>query len=362
MRWPWNKLETRADTSYTDVLIQSLLSRVTNTEDALPTATGALEACAGMCGRSFAAAEVEGPESLVTALTPDVLEIIGRSMIRRGEVVFLIDTEGGTLRLLPAQTHDVMGGPNPDQWIYQVTIGGPSETETYHGIPATSVLHFRYAIDPERPWRGNSPLGVARLAGRLSAETVNALANESSGPVGQLLGLPVDGTDPTIAPLKADIREAKGRMAFLQTGDWGNIAEGYTDIQPRRFGANPGEHLVLLAQLASREIYAACGMNSSLFGEGDAASTREAWRLLLFGVVAPLGRKVEHELQMKLEDMVTLEWQELRASDIQGRARSFKSFVDGGLSVESAAKEVGLKNVIAAPPKPEPKASPPNAV
>ena len=149
-------------------------------------------------------------------------------------------------------------------------------------------------------------------------------------------------------------------MAFLQTGDWGNTGEGYTDIQPRRFGANPGEHLVLLAQLASREIYAACGMNSSLFGEGDAASTREAWRLCLFGVIAPLGRKVEHELQLKLEDSVTLEWGELRASDIQGRPRSFKSFVDGGLAVESAAAEVGLKHRTPAPTPPAPTASPPN--
>ena len=119
---------------------------------------------------------------------------------------------------------------------------------------------------------------------------------------------------------------------------------------------------MLLAQLASREIFAACGMNSSLFGEGDAASTREAWRLCLFGVIAPLGRKVEHELQQKLEDTVALEWGELRASDIQGRARSFKSFVDGGLAVESAAAEVGLKNTTPAPTPPAPTASPPNAV
>ena len=160
-----------------------------------------------------------------------------------------------------------------------------------------------------------------------------------------------------MSALKTDIGKAKGSMAFLQTGDWGSIGEGYTDIQPRRFGANPGEHLVLLAQLASREIYAACGMHSALFGEGDAASTREAWRLLLFGVVAPLGRKVERELQDKLEDAVTLEWGELRASDIQGRARSFKSFVDGGLAVESAAKEVGLKNTT---PAPTPPATPAN--
>ena len=123
------------------------------------------------------------------------------------------------LRLLPAQTHDIVGGPDPTRWEYQVTVGGPSETETHNNVPATSVLHFKYAIDPERPWRDNSPLDVARLAGRLSAETINALANESSGPRGQLLGLPFDGNDPTMSAFKSDIGKANGRMAFLQTGD-----------------------------------------------------------------------------------------------------------------------------------------------
>ena len=100
-----------------------------------------------------------------------------------------------------------------------VKFGGLSETETHNNVRATSVLHFKYAIDPERPWRGNSPIGVASLAGRLSAETMHALADESSGPRGQLLGLPVDGNDPTMAELKSDVAKARGRMAFLQTGD-----------------------------------------------------------------------------------------------------------------------------------------------
>ena len=98
----------------------------------------------------------------------------------------------------------------------------------------------------------------------------------------------------------------------------------------------------MLAQLASREIFAACGMNSSLFGEGDAASTREAWRLCLFGVLSPLGRMVESELQDKLEDTVTLSWQELRASDLSGRARAFQSMVGGGMDVAKAVAIAGL--------------------
>ena len=71
--------------------------------------------------------------------------------------------------------------------------------------PASSVLHFRYACDSAKPWRGNSPLEVAALAGRLSAETVNQLADESGGPVGRLLGILKDGDDDTVAALKTDI-------------------------------------------------------------------------------------------------------------------------------------------------------------
>ena len=219
--WPFgNKLETRA--SYTDAVVTALLGRAQGATKGIPTATAALEACVGVCGRGFAASEVSGPESLTRALTPGTMELIGRSLIRYGEVVFLIDTQAGKLRLIPAETHDVEGGPFPEEWEYRLTLGGPSRTMTYDLVPAQSVLHFRYAVDAATPWRGNGPIAVANLAGRLSAETVNALANESSGPVGRLLGIPVDGDDATVQALKADIRDARGRTAFLETGDWGN--------------------------------------------------------------------------------------------------------------------------------------------
>ena len=124
--------------------------------------------------------------------------MVGRSLIRHGELVLLIDTTAGKLRLVPAESHDVSGGPFPEEWEYTVTLGGPSKTMTHEFVPAASVLHFRYAADPARPWRGNGPVEVAALAGRLSAETVRALAEESSGQVGRLLGIPVDGQDATV--------------------------------------------------------------------------------------------------------------------------------------------------------------------
>ena len=157
------------------------------------------------------------------------------------------------LRLVPAESHDVSGGPFPEEWEYRLTLGGPSKTMTHEFVPAQSVLHFRYAADPARPWRGNGPVQVAALAGKLSAETVRALAEESSGPVGRLLGIPVDGEDATVKGLATDILNAKGRVALLETGDW-NAAGSDTkvDVETRRFGAEPPASLVELVSVASQ--------------------------------------------------------------------------------------------------------------
>ena len=104
----------------------------------------------------------------------------------------------------------------------------------------------------------------------------------------------------------------------------------------------PPASLVELVSVASQEVYAACGFNTALWGGSQAASVREAWRLALFGVLSPLGRLVESELQEKLEDTVTLSWQELRASDLSGRARAFQSMVGGGMAVTEAVSVAGL--------------------
>ena len=262
--------------------------------------------------------------------------------MRRGESIWRIDTSGGMLRLLPAETWDIQGGPLPESWEYRLTLGGPSRTFTYDYVPADSVLHFRYAVDPERPWLGHGPLDVARLAGALSAETVAALGDESSGPRGSLLGLPVDGADPSVAALQTDIGNAKGKMAMVQTGDWDNVGNAPVDLAAKRFGANPPQGLVNLNTQASAEVMSACGFNPALFQAGDSASLRESWRLALFGVISPLGRMVQAELRQKVDPDATLSWQELRASDLSGRARAFQSMVGGGMDVAQAVSIAGL--------------------
>ena len=193
-------LETRADSSYTDALISSLQAHASGETTAFPTATAALEACAGLVARAFAGASIRASAAVEDALTPSFLEMVGRALIRKGELLAYITTRNGKLLLLPVESHDIDGDPDPHSWTYSLTIGGPSRSHTLDSVPGSSILHFRYGTDPEKPWRGLGPLQVAQLGGRLSAELASALADEASGPRGSLLPIPIEGaTLPSIS-------------------------------------------------------------------------------------------------------------------------------------------------------------------
>ena len=93
--------EKRADSSYTDALVAVLTSGAAGTSTALPTATAALESCAGLVGRSLSPrARYTGLKAWSKALTPDLLSMVGRALIRRGEILFSVDVTDGRLRLL----------------------------------------------------------------------------------------------------------------------------------------------------------------------------------------------------------------------------------------------------------------------
>ena len=160
--------------------------------------------------------------------------------------------------------------------------------------------------------------------------------------MGRLLGIPVDGGDATVQALKTDIASARGRTAIVEGGDWGSAGDAKVSLKSERFGFEAPSTMISLLDASSREIYSACGLNGALWGQGDAASTREAWRLALFSVLSPLGRLVQAELKDKLDDEISLSWQELRASDLSGRARAFQSMVGGGMTVAEAVSVAGL--------------------
>ena len=348
MRFPWqirraDAPEKRADSSYTDVLVASLVGQATAGKSADIYGTAALEACAGLVGRAFAVCEVDASEGVKAALTPAWLELCGRSLIRRGELVAYIAVDEDGLSLTPASSHDVDGSFDPRTWRYRLNLAGPSRMHTRSRVPASSVFHCMYSRTVERPWYGIGPIQSAALASKLSAETVKALGDEVSGPVGALLQTPVDGNDPTVSALKKDLRVISGSTLLVQSGDWGSAGspQGKT-WENTRLGSAPPVSLIEQAKLASMEIYAACGMSPALWQDADGTAAREAWRQVLFGTIAPLANLIATELSKKLEQKVKLSFEELRSSDIAGRARAFGILVKGGMALEKAASISGV--------------------
>ena len=348
MIWPFKQRAEVRESSYTDALVASIVAATSGKTVAEPTATGALEASAGLVARCFAGAQVKGPAFAVAALSPLCLSTIGRALIRRGEIVIAIEVSpDGELSLSPAADWDVSGDYEPSSWQYRLNLSGPSRYTTRANVPSAAVVHVRYQVDPDRPWRGVGPLQAAALTGRLSAETVSALGDEASGPRGNLLPLPVDGEDPTVAKLKADLRTLGGKLAFVESvktmhpGAASSSPSG--DWETKRIGADPPESLVTAAGRASVEVYAACGIPPSLFVErAEGTAQRESFRRVLHSTVQPIAAIAERELSDKLDADVTLNFDRLFAADLSGRARAFQSMVGGGMDVSKAAALAGL--------------------
>ena len=350
----WQRLrgiEHRQEGGAYSAAVIALLQAQAGGSTALPGATAALECASGFVSRAFASAEIKTDNPIMAAaLDPVTLATIGRELIRRGEYVAVLkmDMQSDSPRLAPATTWDIVGHEDPKTWVYRLVLAGPTQQATIE-LPASGVIHIKYAVDASAKHRGIGPIASASLAGRLSAETIKALGDEQAGPRGQLLPLPsIDGADPAVAALRGDIKNLNGGLAFIesQAGAFGTDrsagASGQSGWDIKRVGASPEMATVEVARLAFAEVLAACGMSVALFDDSQGTGKREAFRQALHQVCSPLGRIAATELTAKLETQVTFDWSELRAADIAGRARAFRTMVEAGLSLSEAAGLSGI--------------------
>ena len=335
-------METRASTSYTDVVTAALVARAAGTQLVHAGATAALESASGIIGRAFAVAQVSGRPVVTAALTPATMMQIGRSLIRNGEAIYLIRTDRGMVELLPVSSYEVYGPSNPADWMYSLDLSTPTSTESFPHVPADQVIHVRANVDPNRPWSGQSPLSIASLSGKLSAEVTAALGDEVSGPRGQSLLTPKDGDDVSLTQLRSDIGAARGRVVLLEAGDMDNPGPGRQMGEIKRYGSEPPQSMVMLAERAFNEVLSCCGIPPAMFGLSDGTLARESQRQLLHHTISPLSRLVQAECRLRLDSSITIEHGELMAGDSQGKARAFSSLVQGGMSLERAIVLSGL--------------------
>ena len=344
--WPFRRSTPREKRSsgYESALVEAFenAAATKGTSDA----TAALETAASAYGRAFAAARVSPGGMRTEWITPAVLNLIGRQLIRRGELLVRLYVARGTVQGAVAgswYTHGRMH--DRATWLYQLTEFGPSGSQI-RWEPASAVAHLQYAYDPARPWWGLGPLHVAAAEGRLHGATVKALADETSGPRGYLLPVPQDGEADHLGKLRDRIARLAGGTAVVETtsAGWGEgpQAAPTSDWKAQRVGFNAPDVLRNLRTDSARAVLSACGVPVELVAASEGTGQREAYRRYLFGSILPLARIVERELSDKLETAVSLDFSELMASDLAGRARAFQSMVGAGMALEQAAALSGL--------------------
>lgn len=330
----------------TDVIVQQIQSQANNQNAAaVPGATAAVEIASGIIQRAFMSARLDGVLQDI-GLNQAVFGSIGRALARRGECVFMIRNRPN-LSIVAANTHDIRGGYEVDTWRYDLTFQGPSKSLTIRGVRSQDVLHFRWSYDLSTPWVGVGPLQSASLDARLLGAVVKGLGDECLSPSGAFLPVPkTGGDDQSVALLKGDIKAAGGSILLVesmsdawQSGGSGQVNHDWT---VRRFGADPPDSLLKVYRQAHNAVLEAYGLSSALLADSTGTGSRESWRIALFGLINPLAKMIQSELSEKLGLDVNLEFDELRASDLQGRARGFKALVEGGMSVERALQVSGF--------------------
>ena len=326
--------ETR-QANYTDAVLTGLAYAASGSSSHDVGLTAAAEIARSQWGRAFAAARSD-------VLQPSQLEMIGRALVAPGEILFL-RARG---ELIPVAAHEVYGiGPSPANWRYRITINAPVGMVTRE-VGHEDVAHFKVRATPDAPWQGRSAWVNCPISATLAARIESSLANEERSGVGSVISVPdakkanEDGVVEALANAKGSI--LLGDSAAAQDAGTGRAASG-REWQPTRVGPAPPASQIELRSGVSSSILAAAGVPPALIAAATPASAlRESFRQFLFATIAPVGRIVAREAQRVLGGGGKLDWADLAASDVSGRARAFSSLTKAGLDKDEAKRIAGL--------------------
>ncbi len=339
--------ETRAAGSYTD----AALDAATGNAASVAEQTAAAEYGIGLLSRCFAAAVID-PDVLTPTLPAQARADLARRLLIRGEVVYAIEVSRlGAIRLLPASSHDIAGGPDESTWRYYLDLPGPTRPERRR-LPAEGVIHVRIGADPSRPWKGCSPLENAGLTARILARLEQRTGEESNASSGYLLPVP-DGTpEESVTALKGDLAALKGKIALVESQaaghGQGRAAAPASDWRLKRLGAEFPEGNVNLRRQVGADVVSSMGIPPAMYIGSDGGTMRESYRQLLTATLQPLSVLVSEELERKLEiPAVRFNFRRLAAADIAARARAFGSLVQGYTQAGGEAPDLARLETLA---------------
>ena len=313
----------------------------------------AVEFAAGLLARTLQRATVEAGPDVVGAVTGHLLAMIGRALVRRGELVAMIDVspDDGAVTLAPAGTFDVRGGWRPESWRYRCDLFGPSGNIT-RLLPAAGVCHWRWNVDPARPWHGQPATALASATAGTAGESEHSLRSEAKVTLARVAASGAaqaeQATEYGRLLAEGGIVPAVGGMAPLNNG--GMVPT--TAWKPQRMGPEPPAELVELRRDAARELVESIGVPAPLFvGSASEGAQRAAWRRYLVATAAPAAEMVAAELAAKLETPVRLDVGMLATPDAEvsaarargSRANAYAVLRGAGMDDEEARTAAGIE-------------------
>ena len=356
MRWPWSRTPEKRQSGggYTYAIVAAIEAQASSTV-ADVSSTAVIEAATGALSRALMSCEVVGPSWVQDAVTPDWLAWCGRAVVRQGGALSTIDSRGDRTVLTPIafynfESQTQLDDVDEETWLCRATAYGPSSSVT-RLLPRNRLVFVRWGVGAGTRYRPRGPTSWAHLTARLQGEVERSLADESGGPLAQLLTTPEgtdtdsdDDTDPWVA-VRASLKGARGGLALLETvatgGGDGSSARPARDWDPRRLGPNMPESMVKAADMAFQRMLAACGCPPSMFVSDDGTAQREALRRWHLNVVQPITKLLEHELRLRLEVDVRLR-HDTYALDMVSRAQVGDKLVRAGVPIATAMAAVGL--------------------
>ena len=338
MKWPpWAKPEVRE--SYTDQIIGNMMSAASGSSDA---SLAAIEISSRWWGSSLSTASISPVNAALAPVDASFLDFVGRELVRHGESCHVLDVVDGAVELHPVSSWQVEGSYRRSEWVYNCNMSGPSSTVT-RKLGASQVIHIRYGVSRDRPWKGNSPASMAAATLQAGSRLERSLGEELALRTQQMLVPRRSSNDfggmGDLAPENLD----KVVKALSQSVNQGVFALP-TDLEPRKLGPTPHPTYPELRDRLMYDILSMHGVNPTLVAPNSTGQgLRESFRQFLFSTIRPVARLIEMELREKLEPTASLSFEALRGADIQGSARAYASLVKADMQPADAARIVGFE-------------------
>ena len=353
--------EERAN--YSDAVLEILQARADGVDTTSPLPLACIEVAAGLWSRSLGAGVVTGSPIGESAVTASVLSEVGRSLIRAGESLHVMELTDTGLRLMQPARFEIRGGPDPASWVYRVLLQGPDRDREVV-LMSEDVIHCRVATMPGRPWEGYPLWRFASETAAVARIIESNLASEARAPFGYLLGLPrspqtaEDKATRKLEKFRASLKASRGTTLLHETTtNWQDDTRRRTNIETTRFGFDPAEVVDRLRGASASDILLACGVPLSLANAAnDGVGAREGLRRFLHTTIRPVSTMIRDELRDKLASpALEIGLDELNAADVAGRARAISQLLGAGVHAEDAARITGVElNHPITPPAPGP--------